>query len=181
MSGADRPSPPRRPMTLLEQLAPEVAAIRGEVYGCAGTNPYRVTVVVARWSNGAPGRGQREEVSRTELGCGPDCHGGITPPEVVLEGAWATSMHGLVEQGMAVVQKIDPTLTEAQLVAYGRLAEGEETWVEITQDGRDGDDADRPVRKYRISGPPFRSTKPLGWVLRLRSHEAQDVFPGGAP
>jgi hypothetical protein len=166
MSGIDDPSRPRAPQTLLEQLGPEIARIRGEVHGCVGTRPYRVFVVVRGWSGGEPGRGTAEELRRTELGCGPGCNGQVTPPAVVLSGGYARSMHGLV----------DPRYTEAQLVAYGRCAEDEEAFVEITQDGRDGDAADRPVRRFRIDGPPFRTTKPYGWVMRLRSIEPQDAF-----
>lgn len=177
MSGLDDPSRPQSPQTFLERWAPRVACIRGRVHGRMGTRPYRVFVVVVGWSGGEPGRGQREELRRTELGCGLGCQGGVTPPVVLLSGAWSRSMHGLVEQGQAVLEELDPRYTEAELVAYGRCADDEQTFVEITQDGRDGDTADRPVRRYLIDGPPQRTTKPYGWVLRLRSFEPQGVFP----
>lgn len=177
MSGLDDPSTPRRPRTLLEELACDVAAIKGDVYGWAGTRPYRVFVVVVGWSGGEPGRGTREELRRTELGCGPGCQGGVTPPAVLLEGTFARSQHGLVEQGRAVLEELDPRYTEAQLVNYGRCGPDEQTYIEITQDERDGDAADRPVRRYLIDGPPFRDTDQVSWVMRLRSHEPQGVFP----
>lgn len=162
-------------MSILTDRAAQIARIRGQAHACAGTRPYRVTLVRSAWSGGQPGRGQ-QTTTRTPLGCGPACDGQVTPPKVLLEGAWARSMHGLVEQGRAVLEEIDPTLTEAQLVAYGRQGPGEESWVEIEQDDRDGPAGERPVRRYVIDGPPLRSTNPYGWVLRLRSHEAQEVF-----
>jgi len=96
---------------------------------------------------------------------------------VLLEGAWARSQVGVVEQGRAVLEELDPTYTEAQLVNYGRCREDEETFVEIFQDERDGEASDRPVRRYLIDGPPLRDTRRFQWVLRLRSLEPQGVFP----
>lgn len=176
MSGADSPSLPRRPRTLHEELAEDVACIRGDVHGWVGDRPYRVFVVVRSWTGGEPGRGEPTELRRDELRSGPGC-GGPTPPRVLLEGAWARSQVGVVEQGRAVLEELDPTYTEAQLVNYGRCAPGEETFVEVTQDERDGDAADRPVRRYLIDGPPLRDPRRFQWVLRLRSLEPQGVFP----
>ena len=98
------------------------------------------------------------------------------PPKVLLEGAWARSMQGVVEQDRAVLEELAPTYTEAQLVSYGRQTEAEQSFVLIEQDGRDGADGERPVRWFQIDGPPVRSTNPYGWVLRLRSVEPQQVF-----
>lgn len=177
MSGVDAPSPPRRPRTLHEELAAEAAAIRGEVHGCVGDRPYRVFIVVRGWSGGEPGRGTVEERGRTELGCGPACGGGVTPPLVVLSGGWSRSMHGLVEEGRAVVEELDPTLTEAQLAGYGRLDANEQTFLEVVQDERDGVGADRAVRSFLIDAPPFRDARRFGWALRLRAIEPQGVYP----
>lgn len=179
-----QPAPhPRRPRTLHEELAAEAAQIRGEVHGCVGDRPYRVFLVVVGWTGGEPGRGEQVELRRTELGCGPSCEGRPTPPLVILSGGWARSMHGVVEEGFAVLEEIDPTYTEAQLSVYGRLEAGEAAHVEIVADERDGVGGGSPVRRFRLNGPPFRDARRFSWVLRLRSVEPQAVFPPaqGAP
>lgn len=158
-------------MSLLSDLAPDIEAIRADAYGCAGTRPYRLFRVRVGWSGGEPGRGTREERERVELGCG-ECCGKVTPAKVILSGAWARSQHGVVEQGFAVVEGLAPSYREADLVDYGQLAEGEASFYEIRLDG-DG----ASVRRYLIDGPPQLLTNPYGWVLKLRSHEPQGVFP----
>ncbi len=173
MTGAT--PPPRHPRTLHEELAADVACIRGDVHGWVGDRSYRVFVVVRSWTGGAPGRGEVSDDRRVELRSGPGCNGNPTPPRVLLEGTWARSMHGVVEQGRAVLEELDPTYTEAQLVNYGRCGEGEETFLEIVQDERDGL-AERPVRRFLIDGPPVRDTRRFQWTMRLRSVEPQGVF-----
>lgn len=170
------PSPPRRPRTLHEELALEVAQIRGEVHGCVGDRPYRVFLVKRLWSGGEPGRGEQLEVERVELRCGLDCHGQPTPPKVVLAGGWSRSMHGVVEDGRAFLEELDPTYTEAELSTYGRLCADETAHLEILSDDRDGLD-EKPIRKFRIDAPPYRDARRFFWSLRLRAVDPQGVFP----
>lgn len=167
---------PRPARTLMEELAPEIASIRGEVYGMAGVFPYRVFLVVAGWSGGEPGRGNRIEKSRVELRCGFDASGKPTPPDVTLEGSFSRALNGVVDEGEAVVEKLDPTYTETELCDIGRLEPGEESFYEIRQDGRDGAAPDRPSGRYRILGKPARERYAGGWRIRLGAQEPGDTF-----
>lgn len=170
---------PRRPLTLVERLAGEAARIRGRVHGCVGDRPYRVSLVVRRWSGGEPGRGGAQgpvEVSRVELRCGLGCDGRPVPPKLVLSGEWSRTMGGVVEEGAAVLEELDPTYTEAELSAYGRLPPGDVLLVEVTQDGRDGDAPDRPVRRYTLDAAPYRNAGRAQWTWRLRSQEPSAPF-----
>lgn len=178
-----QPAPPRRPRTLHEELAADVAQIRGSVHGCVGDRPYRVFLVTHTWTGGAPGRGEPIESERLELRCGFDCHETPTPPLIILSGGWARSRNGVVEEGRAVLEELDPTYTEAELSRYGRLCDDEAALLEVVADERDGAGGGSPVRRFRIDGPPFRDARRFGWTLRLRSVEPQAVFPPaqGAP
>lgn len=167
---------PRPPRTLMEELAPEIASIRGEVHGMAGVFPYRVFLVTVAWSGGEKGRGKQDEVSRVELGCGKQEDGSVSPPEVTLEGSFSRALQGVVDAGQAVVGKLDPTYTETELCNYGRLQESEESFYEVRRDGRDGAAPDRPVGRYVLLGKPAQERYAQGWALRLGAQEPGQTF-----
>jgi hypothetical protein len=170
---------PRAPQTLHERLAARAAGIRGRVHGCVGDRPYRVDIVVTEWPEGEQGRGREVEILREPLRSGFDCQSRPVPPKVTLSGTWSKALNGVVEQGVAVLEELDPTYTEAQLVNYGRVSQAQETSVEIYADERDGAAPDRPVRKFTINGVPFRDARRFGWVLKLSSQEASAPFGNG--
>lgn len=169
---------PRPARTLMEELAPEIASIRGEVYGMAGVFPYRLFLVVVAWNGGEKGRGEQAEVSRVELGCGRKADGSISPPEVTLEGSFSRALQGVVDEGQAVVTKLDPTYTETELCNYGRLQPGEESFYELRRDGRDGSAPDRPTGRYVLVGKPAQERYAQGWSLRLAAQEPGETFGG---
>lgn len=142
----------------------------------AGIHPYRVFLITLAWSGGAQGRGDKAETSRIELRCGFDACGKPTPPRVTLEGSFSRALQGVVDEGQAVVEKLDPTYTETELCDYGRLREGEESFYEIRHDGRDGGAPDRPVGRYVLLGKPVRETYAEGWRLRLGAQEPGQTF-----
>lgn len=161
---------PRPAATLVEQLAPTVASLRGQAYSQLGPRPYRVFLVVRTWSEDAPGRGDAT-VDRTEIGCGPNGQGGVGPCAVTLAGQFARAVQGVLDDGSALVEGIDPTLTEADLDPTPRLPQGAECWYEIVADGRDGAIPDTVVREYVLASQPFRGPTALSWVLRLTARQ----------
>lgn len=161
----------RPPRTLHERLAGRAAGIRGRVHGRVGDRPYRASLVVRRWSGGEPGRGRREEVSRLELRSGLDASGRPVPPKLVLSGQYSRMQHGLVDQGSAMLEELDPTYTEADLIPASRLEPGDEMFVDVEQDGRDGEAPARPARRFTLDGLPFRDPSRFQWGMRLRSQE----------
>lgn len=174
----DPTTKPRRPKTLHERLAVEASRIRGHVHGCVGDRPYRAWLVVRRWSGGDIGRGVQVEASRVELRSGLDCHGRPVPPLIMVAGQYSRALHGLVEEGGVLLEELDPTYTEAELVAVGRLEPGDELLVELTEDGRDGEAPSRPVRRAALEGLPYRDAKRFQWVMRLRLQEPSAPFSG---
>jgi hypothetical protein len=166
----------RRPQTLTERLSAISARVRGEVHGRLGTRAYRVWRVVRRWSGGEVGRGQLMDKERVELRCGFDERRRPTPPRVVLSGQYARSLAGVVEDGMIVLEQLDPTYTEADLVDFGRLDPSDEAYIEVVQDTRDGAAPDRPARRFTIEGAPYRDTMRFQWSLRLREQQPSATF-----
>jgi hypothetical protein len=159
-------------MSFYSDLARDVASIRGETYGCLGLRPYRVFAVLAGWTGPEVGRGTRQILSRTELGCGKACDGAVAPPSLVLAGSWSRAMHGVVEEGTAMLEGLDPTYAESFLAPYASLAPGQESWIEVRQDGG------AAVRRFTITGVPFLDAKRFGWVLRLSTQEPSGPFAG---
>ena len=170
---------PRLPRTLVEELNGEVASIWGEVYGDIGPFSYRVFRVTTVWSGGAPGRGEIVENERVELRCGLKSDGCPSPPQVTLEGSFSRALNGVVDEGEALVEKLDPTYTEADLCDFGRVSPGDESFFEIRQDGRDGASPDRPLGRYILIGRPVRGEYARGWRLRLRAQEPGETFGEG--
>ncbi len=170
----DPTSQARPPKSVIESIAKVVANVRGNVHAVIGDNPYRVFRCVRSWSGGAPGRGQ-DTVTRIELGCGR-ANGKITPPKVTLAGSYARALQGLVPDGTALVEQIDGSLTEAQIVDFGRLEPGDESYFEIVQDGRNGGGADLPVGRYTLLRQPVRPKAGYDWTLALKAQEPSATF-----
>ena len=176
----------RAPATLVEELAPDIAALKGDVYSQMGVRAYRVFRCVRSWDGGEAGRG-RSTTTRTEIGCGTS-DSVVGPARVVLAGAFSRAQQGIVEDGFAMVEDIDPTLLEADLSGFGRLAGGDEEFYEIVEDGRGGAAPDLPVQRYTLAARPFRGPSALSWCMRLKAQEpgapfgnAQLAADGGTP
>ncbi len=176
----------RTPSTIVEELARDVAEIRGDLHGGIGDRPYRLFLVVRTWKGGETGR-LPAELTRTELGCGPGS-GGVTGPKVTLGGSFSRTLRGVVPEGTILVEELAGTYIEADLVPFGRLGPTEEAWYEVTQDGRNGEAPDRPVLRCTLEGLPYRPGVALDWTMRLRTQEpgapfgnAQLAADGGTP
>lgn len=170
------PSTSARPaLTLVEEIVRDVVApVRAELHLDIGDFPYRLFLVVRRWSGGEAGRGDRV-TTRTELGCGRTDAGEVGPAKVTLGGSWSPSIRGVVPDGQAIVEQLDGTYTEAQIVPIGRAEAGDEVFYEIAQDDRDGSAPDRPVRRYRAASVA-RGRTALDWTLTLASQEPSAPF-----
>ena len=174
--------------TVVEKLAAPIARLRAQLHNQVGDRPMRFFLVVRSWSGNEAGRGTAT-IKRTEIGCGPLPGGaGVGAPKVTLAGGFSPSMRGVVPTGMAIVEDIDPTLTDAQLAPHGRASAGDEIWYEIQPDGRDGAGSDLPVHRFTLDGPPTYGPSGISRILTLRAQEGSAPFAnaalgadGGAP
>jgi hypothetical protein len=148
----------RPPATLVEdfgELADDLRTIEAEF----GLRSDRVFVVLYGWSGEEVGAGLPEKRKEVEL---------LPPPALEQQEIRndATS-GGTAEHGRVRLEGVSPRLTEADLnVLLVPLGKGEEVFIEIARDGRDGSEPVR--RRYRPSGVPTRRLDSLDWVLDLR-------------
>lgn len=172
----------RAPLTFVEQLIRDIVEpVRGEILGDFGVRPYRLFLVTMAWSGQQEGRGVKGEKERIEIGCGRDTCGRVTPPLIIFSGSWSSTLHGRVDEGEVRVEEIAGSFIETELVNYGRLHPGEESFFEIVQDARDGTGDSVPVGRYALMGKPSREgvrgpRTPTGYVMRLRAQEPGDSF-----
>lgn len=178
----------REPLTLVEEIVRDVVGpVRAELHLDLGDLPYRVFKVVRSWSGGEPGRGE-PTVTRTELGCGKTDTGQVGPAAVTIGGSFSSSLRGLVPEGTILVEELDGTYTDADLVDFGRLVPGDEAFYEVQQDDRSGTAPDRPVLRCRLASHPVRGPSGIDWTMRLAVQEpsapfgnAQLAEDGGTP
>jgi hypothetical protein len=149
---------PRPASTLVEdfgELADDLRTIEAEF----GLRADRVFVVLYGWTGGEVGAGTPEKRKEVEL---------LPPPSIALQEVRnELSTGGVDERGHVRLEGISPRLTEADLnVLLVPLDRGEEVFVEIVRDGRDGGSPVR--RRYRPVGVPKRRIDELDYVLDLR-------------
>jgi hypothetical protein len=141
---------------------------------------FRVFLVRRSWQGGEEGRGT-QVTTRRELGCGRHA-GALVPPRVEFSPSRRLAQMGVTEDGGALVSEVHVLegvhreLMEADLVDIGRLKAGDESYIEIIGDAREGDAPDRPARRFGFVGQPTREMTGIGWVLRLRAQEASAPF-----
>lgn len=130
-----------------------------------GLRPYRVFSVVVAWDGGAVGRGTPRVVSELEFLPTPLVN--LKPLRKEMRAA------GKIEQGSAFLSELSPRYTEDDidlLFRRGRLEPGQEAYVEVREDARDGS---TKRRRFQVRGVPFREAESFQWVVTLTS-EQQD-------
>ncbi len=171
------PTPPQvidpGPRSLAEQLAGivnDARAINTEL----GLRPYRVLSVRVHWSGGERGRGDVTRVWEREFLPRPKVE-----PKVFRELRDA----GIVERGGVLLTEVNPQLTEDEVMDlfHQRLQPGDDGYLEVFMDERDGSTERRP---YAVDSVPERRADRFDWKVRLvqlskgRERNGQVAYPG---
>lgn len=132
-----------------------------------GLRPYRVHSVRVRWTGGQIGRGEPKVIEEREFLPTPE----LREPSVRSE----ERSGGLVERGTLQLIRISPRYTEDEvrgLCQCGSLPKGEQGWIEVRVDARDGK---TERRRFVVSGMPFRKADAFEWRANLvRQDEDRD-------
>lgn len=148
----------RRPTSLVERISARVPDRLQGLRVRLGAVPWRTFVLHYRWTGGEVGRGRPELVLATEL----------TPSPMVLgEGdlRQAPMEAGGDTQGGVRFTRISPRYTEDELNLFALdLPAGEEKFLEVVHDGRDGMAPKR--RAYALTSLPERNPTTGEWTLK---------------
>lgn len=128
-----------------------------------GFRPYRVFVVLERWSSGVIGRGTAAVVRETEI---------VPTPCVDLEPlARRHGPAGAVERGEALLSELSARYTEAEVMELlrPRVDAGELCYLETRSDGRMGAEPHR--RRFVIASVPYLDAERFEWRARLRPQD----------
>jgi hypothetical protein len=142
--------------TLVEDLGPIVDDIR-QIAVDLGARPYTVHVVRLRWTGGEIGRGQAE-VSLDEP---------LLPIPLVRDiGQHERRLTegGTAERGNAVMTGVSARYTEDELETFFCQVDGEEAFLEVRIDQRDGTPK---RRRYTLARPPERRPTRVDWRMVL--------------
>ncbi len=154
----------------MEQLGGVADDLR-QLYTDFGLRPYRVVSVLQRWSGGRVGAGTVAIVRELEL---------LPTPLVEWSVRRRNTEGGYTEDGAATLSEISPRLTEEEvqaLVAPCGLGPGEESFLEMRMDARDG--VVVPRRRFTVQGPPFRKAGKFEWRVRLIKANPDRDHQGG--
>lgn len=124
-----------------------------------GARPYRVFCVVVSWNGGEVGRGDQEVLAETEL---------LPTPLIDLSSVrYVVTSAGRTDNGYTKLYEVSPRYTQDDVehLFHRELGPGEQSFVEVRMDGRDGT---KPVRhRLTVSGVPFRDSDGFQWVVPL--------------
>lgn len=164
-----RPVPPNQDLGYAPSQAPErsLAEEMGAVVDDArqlltdfGLRPYRVFSVLYQWSGGEVGRGRITLVREAEF---------LPTPLVDLRPVRTTPRNaGKVEEGVVHLREVSSRYTEEQisgLLFQEGLQPGQEGFVEVLHDGRDGPAPKR--RRFQVTGAPWHDAERFEWVTRM--------------
>jgi hypothetical protein len=130
-----------------------------------GMRPYRVFSIVVGWSGGVVGRGTQSVLRETEL---------LPTPRIDLTSIrYVVTSGGRTDDGYTKLYEISPRYTQddVRTLFYRSLAAGEQSFVEVRIDGRDGSD---PVRhRLTVSGVPFRDADGFQWIVPLKIQQEE--------
>lgn len=157
------------PGSLAEDLAEVVADARA-IQTELGLRPYRVFAVRVHWSGGERGRGDVTQVSEREL---------LPRPKVTFRNRRELTPGGFIDRATVELTEVDVRLTAAELgeLFLPPLDKGDEAFVEIRLDGRDGAEAQR--RRFYVAEPPER--RPFDWRVSLRQQDGARLPSGAVP
>jgi len=147
--------------TLVEGLASIADDIR-QIAVDLGARPYTVHVVRVRWTGGEIGRGQPEIALDEPL---------LPIPLVGDIGQLSREMTegGASERGDTVATGVSARYTEDDLDRFFGCVPGEEPFLEVRIDDRDGSTR---RRRYTLARPPERRPTRADWRLVLRRQGA---------
>ncbi len=169
----------------LDSLTCEMGSVVDDIrqlYTDFGQRPYRVFSVVYEWSGGIVGRGTPSVLAQMEF---------LPTPKTTLATIRDDMKSGgIVERGTVNVTEISPRYTEDQVNQMfhcgAPLPEGQEGFIEITMDKRDGY-SER--RRFRVHDVPERDAWNFMWRVNLfkqelnpnRAGQPRDSATGEAP
>lgn len=161
------------PSSFAEAMAPAINAAR-QINTDLGLRPYRVVSVRLHWSGGERGRGDVTRVWEREF---------LPRPRVEPRIKRELRDGGVVERGIVVLTELNPELTEDEIMdlVHLRLGPGDDGFIEVFIDARDGNTERRP---YAIDGVPERRADRFDWRVTLtqlaqgRGRGAQIAYPG---
>lgn len=124
-----------------------------------GMRPYRVFSVVIAWSGGEIGRGTESVLRETEM---------LPTPRVQMATLRSDARDaGRLERGIVKLDQISPRYTEDDLSALfpRALKRGEQAFIEVRMDRRDGADVRR--RRFGYSDVPRRQPDRFDWAVDM--------------
>ena len=157
------------PCSLAERLSAIVNRAR-QNNAQLGLRPYRVFSIRRHWSGGEVGRGDVCEVFCREL---------LPRPKVEFRTRREPTPAGFVERGVVTISEINPQLTEDEVIdlfATCPAKPGDESFVEVVMDARDGQSR---RRRLIIVEPPTRQS--FAWRVTLREQDSARARDGSSP
>lgn len=158
--------------SLVEELGGIVDEARQMVTDL-GLRPYQVWSVVVRWSGGERHRGTASVRSELQFLPTPNVDGVARVSKDLREG-------GSVVRGTVRMTELSPRYTEDDielLFPRSTLAQGEEHFIEVRHDARDGR---TERRRYVVSALPERRPGRFDWEVQLTKQD-EDRTRRGAP
>lgn len=153
---------PQPSTSLIEGLS-EVVDDARQILVDLGLRPYEVFSVIVRWTGGSRHRGTPQVLSETPI---------LPVPEVRDIGSVdrAARSGGVVQRGSVRLEKISSRYTEDDiLLLFPRaLAPGEEHYIEVRTDSRDGS---TQRDRYVVSGKPQRHATRFEWTVRCTKQD----------
>jgi hypothetical protein len=134
-----------------------------------GLRPYTVHIVRVAWSGGEIGRGEPDVTLDVPL---------LPIPKLTMTGLSRDSKEGgTLERGDARLEQVSPRYTEDELAGYFDAVDGEEAFVEVRIDERDGE---TKRRRFTLARPPIRRPDRFDWLLVLKRQDG-DRLRSGTP
>jgi len=121
--------------------------------------------VVVSWDGGEVGKGDQRIEDETEL---------LPTPRVDISSIrYNVTTGGWTDDGYVKVYEVSPRYTQDEIrtLFYRQLEVGEQSFVEVREDPRHGED---PVRhRFVLSGLPFYDATGFQWVLTLKIQQEE--------
>ncbi len=143
-----------------------------QALGDAGLRTYEVWSIVVRWSGGERHRGEPRVISELPFLPTPKVKN-ISSVNRELRAA------GQVSRGEVVLEGLSPryTVDNISVLFPGQLQPGDEHYIEVRGDARDGEAIQR--QPYVASGTPER--RAFDWTVRLTKQDEARTRVGGQP
>lgn len=146
-------------LSLAEQLGGLVDDAR-TMLSELGLRPYRVWLVTVRWAGGEIGVGEPIVLSEREFL--PTPYVDTRPLSTELKSG------GRTDNGFLRLTEISPRYTEDEIWGLFDAANGEQVFIEIRIDERDGK---TERRRFVVRGQPWRDAENFQWVVSLSTEQ----------